>query len=172
MEVVKMRNIEKFKKTLLMSLLAIVVLAMLPLNIVGEPDGEVSSMSSNSKVSIHVNGVAVRKIDEKNERMRLTMDLTLELGVKRKNLIPVKSVTGTIKIGENSYSVDKAEGVILLERNVILLRLSCDGRSITLALHIKYFWMGGGLYAVRGTGALNDEAGRMLTIFRGTARLS
>jgi hypothetical protein len=163
---------KKIEETLLISLLAVVVLAMLPLHTTGEPDEGVSPMSSNSMVSIRVNGVAIRKIDEKNERTRLTMDLTLELGVKRKELIPVKSVKGTITIGEKSYSVSEAKGVVLLQRNVILLRLSCDGGSITLALHIKYFWMGGGLFAVRGTGAFNDEGGRMLIVFRGTAHVS
>jgi len=163
---------KKFEKTLLISLLAVVVLAMLPLHTIGEPVEGVSPMSSNSKVSIRVNGVAVRKINEEREKMSLTMELTLELGEKRKELIPIKLVGGTITIDGISYSVSEAKGVVLLQRNVILLRLSCDGGSITLALHIKYFWMGGGLFAVRGTGASNDEGGRMLTVFRGTARVS
>jgi hypothetical protein len=89
-----------------------------------------------------------------------------------RSLSPIKLVGGTITIDGISYSVSEAKGIVLLQRNVILLRLSCDGGSITLVLHIKYFWMGGGLFAVRGTGAFNDEGGRMLTMFRGTARVS
>jgi hypothetical protein len=79
---------KKLEKTLLISLLAVVVLAMLPLHTIGEPDEGVSPMSSNSKVSIRVNGVAIRKINEEREKMSLTMELTLELGGKRKELIP------------------------------------------------------------------------------------
>jgi len=166
-----MRNPKGFKRLVLMSLLAILILTMLPLNTIGEPVQEVSPMREHSTVSIRVNGVAIRKIDEERKKMSLTMDLTLGLGEKQKELIPIKLVEGTITIDGVSHSVIEAEGAVLFERRVIILRLSCEG-SMSLVLKIKYFWMGGGLYAVRGGGVSSGGDHRMLILFRGTARVT
>lgn len=164
-----MRNMSKFKWLAFASVLAILVLTILSLRISGEQ--EQTPMREKSTVSINAKGLAVRKIDGGREKMGLCLSLTLNLGERRENFIPVETVEGSVVICGTTYEITEARGVVLYKRNIIVLRLRCsDGSS--MVLHIRYFWMGGGLYALRGLGACSFENGRTVILFRGTARLS
>ncbi|MEM2929896.1 MAG: hypothetical protein QW797_03430 [Thermoproteota archaeon] len=162
----------RFKWLALASILTIIALTMLFLQISGEPQ-EQSSIREKSTVSIRAKGIAVRKTDEGREKMNLDVSLTLKPGERRKNLILIQLVEGEIVIDGTSYAVTEARGAVLFKRHTIVLRIGCsrDDGSISLTLHISYFWMGGNLYAVRGSGAFSED-GRTIILFRGGARVS
>jgi hypothetical protein len=166
-----MRNMNRFKWLALAGVLLILILATLSLHISGEPQEQLAT-GGKSTVSISAKGIAVRKIDEGWEKMDLDVSLTLNLGERRKNLILIESVEGKIIIDGTSYDVTEARGAVLLRRNAIVLRLGCNDGSMGLMLRISYFWMGGSLYAVRGSGASSAGDGKMLILFRGAARVS
>ncbi|MEM3466693.1 MAG: hypothetical protein QXO47_07415 [Thermoproteota archaeon] len=165
-----MKNTNRFKRLALASLLAILVLAMLPLGISGEPQ-EQSPIRGKSTVSLNAKGIAVRKIDGDREKMDLGLSLTLNLGERGENFIRVEAVEGSVVIGGTIYGVAEARGVVLCRRNIIVLRLRRNDGS-SMVLHIRYFWMGGGLYALRGLGVSSVENGRTIILFRGTAHVS
>ncbi len=166
-----MRNMSSFKWLALASVLTILVLTTLSLHISGEPQEQLPT-GGKSTVSIRAKGVAVRKTNEGREKMDLDLSLTLNLGERRENLIPIESVKGSITIDGKSYDVTEAKGAVFFKRNTVVLRLSCNDGLMSLALHIRYFWMGGGLYAVRGSGVSSSEDGRIIILFRGTAHVS
>jgi len=131
-------------------------------------------MRGKTTVSINAKGLAVGKTDEDREKMDLDLSLTLKLGERRENYIPIEAAEGSVAIGGTTYNVAEARGVVLCKRNIIVLKLGCDDGSASMVLHIRihYFWMGGGHYALRGSGVSSFENGRMIILFRGTARLS
>ncbi len=165
-----MRNMTGFKLLALASLLAILVSTMLFLRISGEPQ-EQTPIRGKSTVSVNAKGIAVRKTDGEREKRELGLSLALKLGERRENFIPVEAVEGSVVIGGTTYDVAEARGVVLYKRSTIILRLRCNDGS-SMVLHIRYFWMGGGLYALRGLGASGVENGRTIILFRGTARVS
>ncbi|MGB9718090.1 MAG: hypothetical protein ACPL4E_06570 [Thermoproteota archaeon] len=168
-----MRNVSRFKWLALASLSAILVLTTLSLRASGEPQDQ-SPIRGKTTVSINAKGLAVWRTDEGTEKTDLVLSLTLNLGEKRENFIPIEAVEGSVAIGGTTYSVAEARGVVLCRRNIIVLKLGCDEGSASMVLHIRirYFWMGGGLYALRGSGVSSFEDGRTIILFRGAARLS
>lgn len=164
-----MKNMNRFEWLILTGILITLLFTTLSLYISGESTQQ-SPMEGKSTISIKAEGIAVRKIDEGRERKSLAIDLILVLGEKGKRFIPIKSVEGTITIDGTSYDVVEAKGIVLPQRNVVILKISHHDRSINLVLCIRYFWMGSSLYAIRGSGVLKDM--RTIVLFRGTARIS
>lgn len=168
-----MGNISGLKWLALASLSAILVLTILYLRAGGEPQDQ-SPLRGKTTVCINAKGLAVRKTGEDREKIDLDLSLTLNLGERRENFIPIEAAEGSVAIDGTTYSVAEARGVVLCKRNIIVLKLGCDDGSASMVLHMRihYFWMGGGLYALRGSGVSSFENGRTIILFRGTARLS
>lgn len=165
----------KFKWSILSVVLTILLLVTVSLTVSAESTQEQVAIESCSTVSAELKGIAICKADGEKTRSNITMVLTLNLAERQGGIRLIKSGQGTVTLNETSYEVVEANGIVQLRRNVALLKLSCkstDGVIITLELRAKYFWMGGSLYVVRGSGILNTEGEKMIVFFRGKANIS
>lgn len=165
----------KFKWSVLTVVLTILLLVTVSLAVSAESTQEQAAIESCSIVSAELKGIAIRKVDSERTRSNITMILTLDLAERQGSIRPIKSGQGTVTLNETSYEVVEANGIVQLRRNAALLKLSCKSTDcviITLKLRAKYFWMGGSLYVVRGSGILNTEGEKMPVFFRGKANIS
>ncbi len=119
-------------------------------------------------------GLAREVVDGQNVTVPANFTLTLER-TGTNTTVPKFNVNGgAVTVDGTTYSITRGNGGVLRGRHAILLQAQGtgpDGKSVTLKLAGRYFWMGGHLFVVRMTGSLQTDGGKETLLMRAAIKV-
>ncbi len=119
-------------------------------------------------------GLAREVVDGQNVTVPANFTLTLEREGTNATVPKFNIISGTVTIDGTTYSITSGNGGVLRGRHEILLQAQGtgpDGKSVTLKLAGRYFWIGGHLFVVRMAGSLQTDAGKETLLLRAAIKV-
>jgi hypothetical protein len=125
-------------------------------------------------VTVQSKGWAFQRIDNETiKEYAVQLNLTIEVGPRKANLIPIVNVTGSVAVHSTSfnavYTIESGKGVIETCRRVALISakgVDAQNNPVTFKAEINYFWWGGRTYAFTGKAILRPNGNPMLMLLR------
>lgn len=165
----------KSRKKAILAFAVIALAVVITTSVLAYPAFATEEPEFQSKhVYVRARGIAVQKIDNETIKTPVNLTLTLVLGEKRGNFIPVLNVNGSIDVNSTIYTIEYGDGIIQTQRHVAFIRcvgFDADGNQLILRIRAPYFWWGRKLYVFRAKALLRTVDTRMLLLLRGIAKV-
>ena len=119
-------------------------------------------------------GYARQTVNGENVTTPANFTLTLERTGTNTTVPRFNVTSGTITINGTAYTVTSGNGGVVKSKHAILLQAQAkgpDGKTVTLKLAGRYFWMGGHLFVVRMAGSLQTDSGKIGLLMRAVIRV-
>jgi hypothetical protein len=161
-------------KTLILAVVVAATALVLVPTIGYAGEGEPVQKQAEKMVALRARGIAVEKIDEERTVTPTKMGLLIQLGEPNQGRIPIQVLRGRVKIGEDLCNITGGKGVVLLWRQIALIRceaLDPDGESVVFKFAIRYRRVAQDVFALRIAGVLKTEGNRVFMRLRGLAKL-
>jgi len=125
-------------------------------------------------IAVKAKGWAFERVDSETiKQHNVTLELTLELGERKGQIVVIANASGSVDVNGTIYAIQSSKGLILTKRRLTLMRcvgIDPEGHEITLGVQAVYFWWGGKLFALRAKAVLRTTESPMLLLMRGAAK--
>jgi hypothetical protein len=131
------------------------------------------TQSSRTRI-LMAKGLAVEKANDQVVITPAGFALALEAIEVNDTIIEFNVISGTVRINGTDYGITVGNGAVIRDKRGFLLKAegtSPDGKSATLKLVGRYFWMWGHLYVARLLGSLQTESANTLLVLRSVMRV-
>lgn len=172
----KMFTIKKKQKLLFTATatLTLVFMLSLPLASASVPATEIEEAQSSRTRMLLAKGVAVDKASTQIVITKAGFALSLEATEINATVMKFNIVGGIIRINGTDYTMAEGNGAVIREKRGFLLQArgtSPDGKSVTLKLAGRYFWMWGRMHVARIFGSLQTENAKIYLLLRSMIRV-
>jgi hypothetical protein len=166
----------KSRKKVILAFAVAAMMAAVATSMVAYPAFAATEPEIQSKhIAVKAKGWAFQRVDSETiKQHNVMLELTLELGGRKGQIVAIASASGSVDVNGTIYTIQSGKGLIITGRHVVVARfigVDAQGHEISLWIQTVYFWWGGELFAFRAKAVLRTTENPMLLLLRGAAKV-